>query len=118
MTSAKWLKLTALWVVAGLLGIGGLVIVVDPFFHYHGPIAGFPYQIDNQTSQNPGMARHFQYDSVMLGSSMTVNFESKWFAEEMGLDMVKLCYNGAYPRDIYNIMEKVDTGKQPLKQVF
>ena len=118
MTSAKWLKLTALWVVTGLLGIGGLVIVVDPFFHYHGPIAGFPYQIDNQTSQNPGMARHFQYDSVMLGSSMTVNFESKWFAEEMGLDMVKLCYNGAYPRDIYNIMEKVDTGKQPLKQVF
>ena len=49
-----------------LLGVGVVltlacaiaVIVVDPFFHYHAPLAGFPYEIDNQLSQNPGMAAH------------------------------------------------------------
>ncbi len=32
------------------------VIVVDPFFHYHAPLPGFPYEVDNQLSQNPGLA--------------------------------------------------------------
>lgn len=118
MTYKRWLTITAVMAAAGLIGIAALVVTVDPFFHYHGPIEGFPYQIDNQLSQNPGMAERMSYDSIMLGSSMTVNFETDWFAEDMGLNMIKLSYNGAYPRDIRNIMEKVDVGGQELKQVF
>jgi len=118
MTYKRWLRLTAALIVAGLLGIAVVVIVVDPFFHYHGPLPGFPYQIDNQLSQNPGMAAHMEYDSLMLGSSMTVNFETDWFEQDMGLHMLKLSYNGAYPRDIRNIMEKADESGQMLKQVF
>ena len=118
MKYTKWLKVTGALMGAGLIGIAALVIAIDPFFHYHAPIEGFPYQIDNQLSQNPGMAKHMQYDSVMLGSSMTVNFETDWFAEDMGLDMVKLCYNGAYPKDISNIMKQIDAGGQTLKRVF
>lgn len=95
-----------------------LVVFVDPFFHYHAPLEGYPYLIDNQLSQNPGMAEHMEYDSVLLGSSMTVNFEADWFSELMGLDLIKLPYNGAYPRDIYNIMECVDKSGQPLQAVF
>ncbi len=53
--------------------IAALVVYVDPFFHYHAPLKGFPYLVDNQLSQNPGMAAHMEYDSVILGSSMTVN---------------------------------------------
>lgn len=95
-----------------------LVVFVDPFFHYHAPLEDYPYLIDNQLSQNPGMAEHMEYDSVLLGSSMTVNFEADWFSELMGLDLIKLPYNGAYPRDIYNIMECVDKSGQPLQAVF
>ena len=51
------------------------------FFHYHRPLAGFPYLVDNQLSQNPGMAAHMDYDSVILGSSMTVNFNTDWFED-------------------------------------
>ena len=118
MTYKRWFITTGISMLAGLIGIGGLVVIVDPFFHYHGPIPGFPYQIDNQLSQNPGMAEHMEYDSIMLGSSMTVNFETDWFEEEMGLHMLKLSYNGAYPKDISNIMEKVDANKGELRQVF
>ena len=49
-----------------------LTVVVDPFFHYHRPLPGFPYVVDNQLSQNPGMARNFAYDSFLTGSSMTL----------------------------------------------
>lgn len=118
MNDIKWLKITGALVGVGLIGIAALVVVIDPFFHYHAPLSGFPYQIDNQLSQNPGMARHMEYDGVMLGSSMTVNFESDWFSEDMGLQLLKLCYNGAYPRDVHNIMEQIDQGGKLPQTVF
>ena len=67
-----------------------LVVYVDPFFHYHKPLNNFNYVVDNQLTQNPGMAEHLEYDSVILGSSMTVNFETDWFEELMGLKKAKL----------------------------
>ncbi len=118
MTYIRWWKETCILILAGLAAAAALVIAVDPFFHYHAPLPGFPYQIDNQLSQNPGMARHMEYDSLMLGSSMTVNFETDWFLQDMGLHMLKLPYNGAYPRDIRNIMEKADENGGELKRVF
>ena len=51
--------------------------------------------------------RLLQYDSVILGSSMTVNFNTNWFREEMGLHTIKLNYSGAYPKDQSNIMEVI-----------
>lgn len=103
--------------------VGALVVYVDPFFHYHAPLKGFPYLVDNQLSQNPGMAKHMEYDSVILGSSMTVNFETSWFEELMGLNTIKLSYSGAFPKDQSNIMKiifdsKQDGQKREIKKVF
>lgn len=94
------------------------VIVVDPFFHYHKPVKGLYYVIDNQINQNPGIARNFDYDSVILGSSLTVNFDTELFAQEMGLNTVKLSYNGAHPKDIDNIMQIVEKKKDRIRHVF
>ena len=105
-------------VLVMLLAVGALVVFVDPFFHYHKPLAGFPYQVDNQLSQNPGMAKHMEYDSVLLGSSMTVNFNTNWFAELMGLKTLKLSYSAAYPKDQANIMEIVFDSDHEVKRVF
>lgn len=100
-----------------------LVVYVDPFFHYHSPLKGFPYLIDNQLSQNPGMAAHMEYDSVILGSSMTVNFQTAWFEELMGLKTIKLSYSGAFPKDQSNIMDIIfasdnNKGGRRIKKVF
>ncbi len=100
-----------------------LVIYVDPFFHYHSPLKGFPYLVDNQLSQNPGMAAHMEYDSVILGSSMTVNFQTSWFQELMDLQTIKLSYSGAFPKDQANIMDIIfkspnNQGGKRIKKVF
>lgn len=106
-----------------LLAAAVLVIYVDPFFHYHRPLKGFPYLIDNQLSQNPGMAKNMEYDSVILGSSMTVNFQTDWFQELMGLNTIKLSYSGAFPKDQSNIMKIIFDSRNnqdghKLKKVF
>lgn len=109
--------------LAAALLITALVVYVDPFFHYHAPLEDFPYLVDNQLSQNPGMAANMEYDSVILGSSMTVNFQTTWFKELMDLDTIKLSYSAAYPKDQANIMEiifksKNNQGERRLKKVF
>lgn len=101
---------------SAFLAVVALVVYVDPFFHYHSPLPGFPYLVDNQLSQNPGMAKHMEYDSVILGSSMTVNFQTTWFQELMGLNTIKLSYSGAFPKDQSNIM-KIIFDKEDERQV-
>lgn len=119
----KYILFVAISVLIVLLGVGALVYYVDPFFHYHAPIDGFEYVIDNQLTQNPGMAEHMEYDSAILGSSMTVNFETDWFKELMGLNTLKLSYSSAYPKDISNILEKIykpysDGRSKDIKAIF
>lgn len=94
-----------------------LVVTVDPFFHYHTPLKDFPYVVDNQLSQNPGMARNMIYDSCIIGSSMTVNFDTDDFKQIMGMNTIKLSYSGALPHDDYNILKLVfDSDSYARKQ--
>lgn len=114
----KWLITTIATILILLLLTAALVIVVDPFFQYHAPLKDFPYLVDNQLSQNPGMAKNMKYDSVILGSSMTVNFNTHWFEELLGLRTIKLNYSGAYPKDQANIMDIIFDSNNRVDAVF
>ena len=116
--SKHWLILLVALTITVFAAIIALVVYVDPFFQYHKPLSDFPYLIDNQLSQNPGMAKNWDYDSVILGSSMTVNFNTNWFEELYGQKTAKLSYNGAYPKDQANIMDLIFEYKPDLKEVY
>ena len=117
-TGMRWLKTFFITIIVCLLIWAGIVIYIDPFFHYHRPLENFPYIVDDQVDMNPGLARHLDYDSVILGSSMVVNFNTDLF-KELGLKTVKLPYNGAYPKDQSNILNIIfDAKKDSVKQVF
>ena len=114
----KKLLVLAAIILLPLIIVGTLIAVVDPFFVYHAPLENAYYIVDNQLEQNPGMAKHFEYDSVMLGSSMTTNFDTARFDERLGCEMLKLSYNAAYPHDIDKIMKIVTREKDTLKYAF
>lgn len=107
----KWLAGFLALLLAGLAIAGALVIWVDPFFQYHKPLPWFPYLVDNQVNQNPGLAEHMDYEGALLGSSMTASFNTDWFSELMGVKTQKLSYNGSYPKDLANIMELIFKAK-------
>lgn len=106
---------------AGFIGILGLVgifiIVVDPFYHYHGAIAGTKEYMYSQMYQTPGAAKNLTYDSAIVGSSMTENFRSSWF-DEMGLNLIKLSYSGGYTGDIAAIYDKVFNSGNDVKLII
>lgn len=105
-------------ICAALSLIIAMVILVDPFFQYHKPLPMFHYVIDNQISQNPGMIKNFDYDSVILGSSMTVNFDTLLFEETMGLNTLKLSVNAAHPLDISHSLELIRKYNSDVEAVF
>lgn len=114
----KWMAVFLSVFALFVAGVIALVVYVDPFFQYHEPLKGFPYVVDHQINQNPGMARNMEYDSVILGSSMTVNFNTNWFEELLGLNTLKLSYSGAFPKDQANIMDIVFNSGQQVKAAF
>lgn len=119
MQPKRWLAGFLGIFLAGLAGCMALVIWVDPFFQYHKPLTWFPYLVDNQVNQNPGLAKHMDYDSILIGSSMTASFNTDWFEELMGMKTQKLSYNGSYPKDLSNIMQLVfDAKGDQVKAVY
>lgn len=119
MQAKRWLAGFLGIFLAGLAGCMALVIWVDPFFQYHKPLTWFPYLVDNQVNQNPGLAKHVDYDGILIGSSMTASFNTDWFEELMGMKTQKLSYNGSYPKDLSNIMQLVfDAKGDQVKAVY
>lgn len=101
-----------------LIAIAAVTAYVDPFFHYHKPFAEIPYSLNNQTYQNPGIARHFDYDALITGTSMTENFQTSYFAEVLGVNAIKVSYSGGRSKNMNIIIEKALESNPNLRTVF
>ncbi len=92
MTHKKWVIKTISFSLALLLILAAITFVVDPLYQYR-------YNEDDNYYLSPkfscaGLVKNYKYDSVMLGSSMTQNFDPKVFKEEMGLNLLKVNIGG------------------------
>ena len=90
----RWIKLV-LTSFAGILAAGALLtIAVDPCMRYSRRLGPSLYIMGYETI--PGMLRHEQYDSLIIGSSTSQNFNLKEFREQMKLSPVKATASGCY----------------------
>ena len=67
----KWLVGFLVAFVAVMSLLGGVVAFIDPYFHYHAPLPFVRYELNNDRYQNNGIVKHFEYDAIITGSSMT-----------------------------------------------
>lgn len=100
MKAKTWLRAFLILILAFLTAVGGLVVCLDPFFHYHAPLDGWYYELGDQRSQNDGITRHFSYNAVITGTSMSENFRTSEFDALFGTNSVKLPYPGATFKEI------------------
>ena len=114
---SKFIKRTLCTTLAFLLIFATFVVVIDPFFHYHKPLSGLKPVVNNERYQNPGIAKHFEYDSVIVGSSMTQNFRVSEFNETFGCDTVKLTYS-AIRTGNYKYMFEAAFDTHDIKNIF
>jgi len=78
--------------------------IVDPFQQYRkASFYKVCYQNDERT-MNPGLAKNYDYNSIVIGSSMTENFLISDVARIMK-NPIKLCMGGAVAHEIYTTLE-------------
>ena len=94
MNFKKWIYIFAAEVFVGVLVLASLSIIVDPFFHYHKPLPGLFYVLNNERYQNDGILKNFDYDSIITGTSMSENFKTSEFNELFKASAVKVPFSG------------------------
>ena len=95
----------------------GVVAVVDPYYRYHAPVAGLPLRLVDGRHQNPGLARNFPYDTLLVGTSVTANFDPAVLDEALGCQTQKLIVLGGFLSDFDATLE-VAFQDRPIRQVF
>ena len=113
MKAKKWFVIFMTEIFILIFGIASIVIFVDPYFHYHKPINTLFYKLDNQRSQNDGIVKQFDYNSIITGTSMTENFKSSEFDEIFHTKSIKVCFSGGSYKEINdNLKRAFDSGHE------
>lgn len=119
MKSKYWIIGFFICVLTPLIMVASWVAKVDPFFHYHKPdTSKYYYSLYNQRSQNDGITRNFDYDGLLTGSSMTVNFKTSDAEDIFGGKFIKVSYFGASYKEINDNLKVGLTHNPNLKTII
>lgn len=116
--SKKWSILCICLALVLLVCVGTVTAVIDPFFHYHAPLEDLEYPLNNQRYQNDGIVRHFDYDALITGTSMTENFRTSEFDKLFGVHSVKVSYSGGDYAEMYSNLKRALQSNPDIKTVI
>lgn len=118
-TLKRWSVATLCAAIAVTLACALTVYIVDPFQLYRQATSYVPY-IDNTTQvyTNAGIVRNYEYDSAVVGTSMTENFRATQFDELFGGTFIKLCSSGGTAYNHAVLMNKAFDTRQMQRVVY
>ena len=111
-----WITLVGCGVVLTLILI--IMVIMDPYFHYHGKLPGMKYRIYNERYINLGILEHFDYDAIITGTSMNQNFKTSQMDELWGTNAVKVPFSGAGFREIRENLVQAFESDNEIKYVL
>lgn len=78
-----------------LLMVALVTLVIDPYLHYHEPLAKLEYPLKDERYINDGIARNYEYEAMITGTSMAQNFKASQMEELWQVATIKTAYSGA-----------------------
>lgn len=95
MKEKKW-NIFVLGSTFGILLLVALVtLVIDPYLHYHKPLEVLEYSLKDERYINDGIARNYEYEAMITGTSMAQNFKASQMEELWQVPTIKTAYSGA-----------------------
>ena len=117
MNRKEFLKSILLITAALLVLVAVTVYVLDPFFHYHKPWFGLKAVLTDKEYQCIGTLRNFDYDALIVGSSVTENNDNAWFDEDFQVTSIKAARSYGMTADLCYLMD-VAWETHDLRYVF
>lgn len=116
--SKKWNIAVLSVTIAVLLLIAFVTVLVDPFLHYHLPLKGLEYPLNDERYINDGLARYYPYSAVITGSSTSQNFMASQFESLWGTKTIKQTYAGGTNFEVNSGLERAFSHNQDIKYVL
>ena len=113
----KQLKKLVLVIAAELFLAAAAVWFFDPFYQYHPPFFGVEAVLNDRDNQMPGTVRNFDYDSVLIGSSVAENCDSSFLDETYGCRTLKVIRASGSLADLLYYLEMA-CQEHRLRNVF
>ncbi|WP_294666707.1 hypothetical protein [uncultured Fusobacterium sp.] len=105
------IRIFLIFIAIGILTIFNYLI--DPFQQYRVPkfytLANYR---ENERALNSGLIKNSDYDSVIIGSSMTRNFDTNYLNELLEWKSLKLTMSGASQKDIKKTLDFVNKNRK------
>lgn len=118
MSAGKWLIVWIASTVIFVLLIAIFNFTADPFQHYRKASQNIAYfDTEKERYLNPGLAKNYQYESILIGSSMTENF----LISDLKIVMqnpIKLCLSGGSAYEIKVTLDTALTANKNIKTVL
>ena len=119
------MKFSKLWSVAALVLVLAIILVpavmtavIDPLFHFHAPLPQLQYPLTSQRYQNDGIVRHFSYDAMITGTSLSENFRTSQFDRLFAVHSVKTSFSGGSFEEINRNLRQALECNPELKLVL
>ena len=111
-----------LMVLGGTVGILFMVALVtfmiDPYLHYHKPLESLEYPLKDERYINDGIARNYEYEAMITGTSMAQNFKASQMEELWKVKAVKTAYSGATFHELNESIQRAISYNSNLKYVL
>ena len=100
-----------------LAAVIAVVVIFDPFYQYHKPLPGLKAVLTDKEYQCIGTLRTFDYDALIVGSSVCENYNNYWFDEGFGCRTIKAIRSYGATADLCYLLDNAYASND-LKYVF
>ncbi|WP_092329620.1 hypothetical protein [Butyrivibrio sp. YAB3001] len=97
--------------------IASVVFIFDPFYHYHKPWFGLKAVLNDKEYQCVGTLRNFDYDALLVGSSVMENNNNAWYDDAYGVKSIKAIRSYGATADLCYLMD-IAYENHNIKRVF
>jgi len=113
----KFIKSFLISLLAVVMAVVGIVVLFDPFYVYHKPLPGLKAVLSDKEYQCVGTLRNFDYDALIVGSSVCENYNNKWFDDGFDCTAIKAIRSYGATADLRYLVD-IAYEKHDLKYVF
>lgn len=117
-TAKRWFKKCIGMLLGALVAVALIVVIIDPYFHYHKPFSFLSYRLYEERYINDGIARHFDYDAIIIGTSMAQNFKPGEMDALFGTKSIKMPFSGAGYQELSQNLDRALSRNQEIKTVL
>ncbi len=98
----KWILFTFSSILILVTILSVTVYIVDPFFQFR--VKDNSYML-NERFVSGGLIKNYDYDTLIVGSSMTQNFDMNVFRDELGVNPLHIGLGGICAEDELSLLE-------------